>query len=93
MSLDNFVRSALPPVEVSDRRLDRLSHAVLARLDRPAPWRRLVDWLPSPVGRYALPMATAAMLGLMVGRHLAPPEPLFPAQSLLASSSTVLAGF
>ena len=73
--LDDLVRAALPPVEVTPERVDRLIGAVMLRLDRQP---RSVGWLAMllPVSRFALPMAAAAALGMLVGTDLNQPEPL-----------------
>lgn len=73
--LDTFVRQAVPPVAVSERRLDRITDQALARLDLPprqhgAADRRQGRWL-LPV-QFALPVA-AAMLGFVVGDLLSLP--------------------
>ena len=74
--LDDLVRAAFPPVEVTPERVDQLIGAVMLRLDRSAP--RSVGWLAMllPVSRFALPMVAAALIGAVVGTDLNRPEPL-----------------
>ena len=72
-------RSDRRPLEIPQERVDRVIGAVLARLDaQPQPVRRqdwlslARDWLSSliPSPRFIMPMAAAALLGLVVGQHL-----------------------
>lgn len=90
--LDTFLRRAAPPVRVSDDRLDRLISATLARAPerRPAPPSRRAAWADM-LFRWALPLATAGILGVMVGQNMTPAESA-PASLPLLSTSFVLAG-
>lgn len=90
--LDDFLRRAAPPVRVSGDRLDRLIGATLARAPerRPAPPCRRATWADM-LFRWALPLATAGILGVMVGQDLAPAETA-PAPLPFLSTSFVLAG-
>jgi hypothetical protein len=91
--LDEFVRQATPEVELGRHRLDGLAAATLFRLPERRSWRDAVRaWWPELVGRYALPMATAAALGLVVGHHILPANPP-QAVGFFMSSSLVLAGY
>jgi hypothetical protein len=76
MSWDSAERR---PLEIPQERVDRVIGAVLARLDaQPQPvhrpdWRDLArDWLSGLIlpPRFVMPMAAAALLGLVVGQHL-----------------------
>ena len=66
------------PLEIPQERVDRVIGAVLARLetqDLPVrrDWMALAqEWLSSliPAPRFVMPMAAAALLGLVVGQHL-----------------------
>jgi hypothetical protein len=91
--LDHFIRTTIPRVEVSSDRLDRLISATLARPPQRLTWAHiLLAWGPQLVRRYALPMATAAILGLVVGRYAVPADRAAPT-GLYFTSSTILAGF
>lgn len=92
--LDRFVRAAVPPVVPQADRVRTLIEATLASV----PQRRSVldrvravwpDW----VKRYAIPMATAAMLGLLVGRQMSPLVDATEQINVLFSPSIALAGF
>jgi hypothetical protein len=74
--LDEMMRRLAPPVEVDPARAARVMDRVMARLDEPsAPATAGVrEWLACllPVSRFALPMAAAALLGVVVGKDLRP---------------------
>ena len=76
--LDEVMRRLVPPVEVAPDRAARVMETVMARLDersRVTDFRaQWADWLAHllSVSRFALPMAAAALLGLVVGRDLRP---------------------
>lgn len=82
---DRFIRTSLPPVDLSQDRVDRLTDAVFARLPAQPPLsaptrpraRRgggfVGGWFDL-IGRFAVPMATAAALGLVVGAQITPSE-------------------
>ena len=69
-----------PEPAIPDDRVERMIASTLARLDtarvlRPArsDWRVwLLDLLPAlaPASRFAMPMAAAALLGIVVGQQL-----------------------
>lgn len=84
--LDAFIRVHDPAQAVGDDALPRVMNSVMASLPKVAPARRswlgrswlagLGEWLGSMDGgrewlpRFAMSMATAAVLGLVVGDHL-----------------------
>lgn len=81
-----------PAPAISPARVERVIGSVLGRLDpRPAPagWR---VWLAgalsglAPVSRFAMPMAAAAVLAVVVNRHLQMAES--PAMADLLSVAT-----
>ena len=86
--LDDLIQEAFPPLEVTTQRIDRLIGGVMARLDEP-PRRQVWLALLLPFTRFALPMAAAAALGVVVGQDLDRPEPLslFSASFLSTSFS------
>lgn len=84
--LDRFMRGAVSPMDVSADRVDRITDGVFARLDalpqqKPQTRRRLrlvggamgPSWVDL-VGRFGVPMATAAALGLVIGSYSLPHE-------------------
>lgn len=92
--LDRFVRGATPPAEVTEDRAARVMAGVMARLDRrPAPpaskWAVLARWLGrlTPPPRFAVPMAAAVLLGVVVGQGLRPAEEIATFDQLLAVTS------
>jgi len=87
---DDLIQDAFPPLEVTPQRIDRLIGGVMARLDDP-PRRPFWLALLLPFSRFALPMAAAAALGVVVGQDLNPPEPLslFSATFLSISYSSL----
>ena len=93
--LDDFLRGNFPAPDLSPERVDRLIGSVMARLDRePAP-RRWPQWLAAlvpPVTRFALPMAAAAVLGVMVGHGLNQAEPLSVFSQVFLSTSFLPVG-
>jgi len=92
--LDAFMRAATPPGNVSPERLANLVATTMVRVPLRRSWRDAVRaWWPDVVGRYAVPMATAAMLGLIVGHHVVPAEDGAVQIVALLSPSIVLAGF
>jgi hypothetical protein len=74
--LDDMMRKLVPPVAVAPDRAARVMDRVMARLDeQPIPAREgMSRWLASllPMSRFALPMAAAALLGVVVGKDLRP---------------------
>jgi hypothetical protein len=92
--LDRFVRAAVPPAAPHPARVSALIAATLARVPRRwSPLDRVRAFWPDWVERYAIPMATAAMLGLLVGRQMAPIADAADQISMFLSPSIVLAGF
>lgn len=90
--LDDIMRRLAPPVEVSPERAERVMTRVMARLDgrgmaaasRPS----FGEWLAGlmPLSRFALPMAAAALLGIVVGHDLrAETEVVVLGQDLVAT--------
>jgi hypothetical protein len=86
------MRRLAPPVEVSPERAERVMNRVMARLDdhsmatasRPS----FREWLAGlmPLSRFALPMAVATLLGLVVGHDLrADTEVVVLGQDLVAT--------
>lgn len=74
--LDDIMRRLAPPMEVSPERAERVMNRVMAGLDdrsMAAPSRpSFREWLAGlmPLSRFALPMAAAALLGIVVGHDL-----------------------
>lgn len=73
--LDDMMRRLAPPVEVSSQRAERVMQGVMARLDErsvAAARPSVGEWLANllPLSRFALPMAAAALLGIVVGHDL-----------------------
>jgi len=92
--LDDFVRGAFPPVEVSPDRIHRLVGGAMARLDEA---RRPWDWtvwreLLAPLTRFALPMAAAALLGIVVGERLDQGDPLAQFSNTFVSTTFIRIG-
>jgi hypothetical protein len=88
--LDEMMRRLVPPVEVDPARADRVMERVMARLDEtPAPASASFrGWLASllPMSRFALPMAAAALLGVVVGKDLRPDSPLVSREQLFVAT-------
>ena len=79
--LDEMMRRLVPPLEVDPSRATRVMERVMACLDEPrvpAPipvMAGLREWLADrllPMSRFALPMAAALVLGVVVGKDLRP---------------------
>lgn len=68
--LDVFVRSATPSVGISDKRVEAMMAGVMARLDRTPRHIAFWRWLRAPRPHYALQMATAALIGVLLGSAL-----------------------
>lgn len=99
--LDDFVRSAAPPADVTTERVDDLITRVMARLDQQPARPRRRTWLaigwtlgsPQPrhvLPRYALPIAVAAVLGGLVGAVLPTAKDEQPPLFSLISDTTAL---
>jgi len=91
LDLDSLMRRDAARFEVSADRADRLVAKVLTRLPpQPRPRRSLAaPWLAllAPFTRLAVPMAAAAVLGVIVGQDLlAAQTPVRFAEMLTASS-------
>lgn len=90
-------------VEIPQERVDRVIGTVLARLDesrrpvaaRPGLAAHLRAWLAGlmPASRFAMPMAAAALLGVVVGRHLQMTEAALQFADLLSYTSIYASGF
>ena len=99
--LDAWVRQATPHPDIAPERVEAVIDSVLARLPAPSrrdsAWARLAvrlgldpDLSRAPiaaVGRLAVPMAAAAVLGLIVGRSLETAETTAGFARLLTASS------
>lgn len=100
--LDSFVREAIAPVDVSDERLRAVMNATLQAVDRcvvparPSLRQRMIHFWTAPLWRYAAPMTTAVILGLVVGASI-PATPTVASNDaghvLIVSFATTLAGF
>ena len=85
-SLDTFIRTSTPPVDISDERLETLIEATLFKTEQYAGdtilyvddvtgkesfWNRISALLmPQPVWRYAVSMCVATVLGVLAGASL-----------------------
>ncbi|MDR3436344.1 hypothetical protein [Telmatospirillum sp.] len=91
--LDTFMRSASLPADIADDRVQAMMNGVLARLDQLPPVRRhTAFWrfLSPPLPRYAVQMATAALLGILLGAALPQKEETVqqpPLVSLISASA------
>jgi len=97
--LDRFMRRARPPAEVSDERAARVVAGVMARLEagpsaRPTAWAALGGWLAglASLPRFAVPMAAAAVLGVVVGQSLRPADHAAVIEQLFATSTSFYVG-
>ncbi len=89
--LDAFVRSSVPPSAVPPHRVAAEVAATLVRLPPRRDWRAWVQgWV---ILRYAVPVATAVMLGLVVGRDILPSGRPPPGIADYVSSPTLFARF
>lgn len=91
--LDTLMRGTFPPVAVDDGAAARIVSATMARaqqLDQRPDWRHVLQGLIRPgfLLRYAMPMAAAALCGLVFAETLAP-----RAVSPLDSYSVFAAGY
>lgn len=89
-----------PRAEVSAERVDRVIDQVMARIPPRSVdlgrrhWLGLVaGWLARPLPRFAMPMAAAAALGLVVGQHLQAAEAATQLAALLSATTIYGAGF
>ncbi len=92
-----------PSMAIPPERVERLIGAVLARLDEfPGPVAArahgtgsLVRWLAGmiPEPRFAMPMAAAAALGIVVGQHLQAAEAAVQFADLFSYTSLYALGF
>lgn len=99
--LDEMMRRLVPPVEVPPERAARVVAGVMARLDSGAggggeviPLRR--PWMGRvalSLSRFALPMAAAAMLGLVVGEGLRPSGEMATLNQLFLSTTYAGLGY
>jgi hypothetical protein len=92
--LDTFLSSASPPPDLTDERVQVMMAGVFARLDQAPPPRRprSAVWriFLAPLPRYAVQMATAALLGVLLGAALPQKEETVQQPPLVAliSAST-----
>jgi len=91
LDIDSLMRSDAARFEVSSARADRVVAEVLARVPLRSPSRpSLADYclgILAPFSRLAVPMAAAAVLGVIVGHDLlAAQAPVRFAEMLTASS-------
>ncbi len=91
--------SRLSPV-ISDDRVDRVLDTVMARLDRqvvvkPSTWVAIGTWLSEmiPAPRFAMPMAAAMVLGVLVGQQLEAADRAMEFTSLITYTTTYTSGF
>ena len=97
--LDELMRHLAPPVTVAPERAALVVESVLARLDEPAFSRSrrspLMSWLAGlvPVSRFAMPMAAAALLGVVVGQGLQPATDAALLDHLLTATSYTGLGY
>ncbi|EME68584.1 hypothetical protein H261_17568 [Paramagnetospirillum caucaseum] len=91
--LDDLMGRLAPPVEVAPDRVARVMDRVMARLDEPRPatvaalgFGRWLAGLPL-LSRFALPMAAAALLGIVVGRDLRPAAEVVALDQLFVATS------
>ena len=88
-----------PGPAIADARVERVIDAVLGRLDAaPAPpawqdWLRAVLATLAPATRFAMPMAAAALLGIMVGQHLEAAETAAQVADLLTATTFYGTGY
>ncbi|MDR3440222.1 hypothetical protein [Telmatospirillum sp.] len=75
--LDDFVRSSLPPIDLSAARLSQLTTSVFAEIDRTPvgrpefrPTAMFWQCLRGAFPRYAIPMVLAAIFGGLLGASL-----------------------
>ncbi|KIL98403.1 hypothetical protein CCC_03686 [Paramagnetospirillum magnetotacticum MS-1] len=97
--LDEIVAKLVPPVEVAPERAAHVMDRVMARLDDPRPaaasFSGLTGWLAGlvPVSRFALPMAAAALLGIVVGQGLRPSSDVVVLDHVLTATSYAGLGY
>jgi hypothetical protein len=99
--LDRLVRGAMPPAKVTEDRAARVMAGVMARLDQGCVRRPRRPFLALLAGRlaglpslprFAVPMAAAALLGIVVGQGLRPAENAAVLDQLFVTSSSFYAG-
>jgi len=92
--LDELMRRLVPPVEVAPDRAARVMDRVMSRLDEQrspvaVSSRGFGEWLAAcllPVSRFALPMAAAALLGIVVGQDLRPSTEVVVLDQMLSTT-------
>jgi hypothetical protein len=105
-ALDDFVRGSLLSEEVAPQRVDRLVATVMARLDLVEQRQAAPDWsqrcrawaagwrtMLVPAGRFAIPMAVAVLLGVMVGNQFQAQDTSIHVGDLLSTTSIQLASY
>ena len=101
-SMDAFLRAHRPSAEVAPERVERVIDSVMARLDdapvRATAWGALrrrfaLPTMPRLIGAYAVPISMAAVLGIAVGRGMAPGADVWSLSDVIVASTMTLAGF
>ena len=101
-SMDAFLRANRPSAEVAPERVDRVIDSVMARLDEASPRETVWDALrrrfafpamPRLIGAYAVPVSLAAVLGIAVGRSMAPDGDVWSLSDVIVASTMTLVGF
>ncbi|EPY02424.1 hypothetical protein [Magnetospirillum fulvum] len=96
LDIDSLMRRDAARFEVSSARADRLVAAVLARVPPPSRPRRSVAVLClellAPLTRLAVPMAAAAVLGVIVGQDLLAAQTSVRFAEMLTASSVDMTG-
>ena len=93
--LDDFIRSGIPAADIPQERMERVSAAVFASLDAQQRRRRR-SWffdLSSLIGRYAFPMVTAAVVGIVIGQNALATVEVLRLNGLIDPASSVMDGF
>ena len=93
---DKMIRGAVPPVTITDDRLEHFIDAVLDEAAKPAPkrakWRGWRWPVLVPVLRFAVPMVVAVVLGLTVSGSYAQEAPVAQFSTLYLSTTLVPVG-
>ena len=101
---DKIISGAMPPVTVTDERLDNFIDAVLdraaleprktVRTERrwPTYWRAAYMHLWAPALRFALPLAVAVVLGITLGGQYEEDWPVAQFSTLYLSTTLVPVG-
>jgi hypothetical protein len=96
---DKIIRGAMPPVTITDERLDHFIDAALGKAasePRLGPAKRLFPWQRrpnlAPALRFALPMAVAVILGIALGGQHEEDWPVAQFSRLYLSTTLVPVG-